>query len=195
ISDGRARSPRAATDRLCGRPRGSRRSVGGSGSMKGGTLPLAVAIAMLVSVSAADAQVAGPTPGGAAPAPAAQQQTDSLGRDTPRGTLIGFMTAVGRGNLDAAVLYLDANPHDRETKSLAQELYAVLDARLPPRLAEVSDRPEGSRSNPLHPDQDVIGTISTAAGPLDLICERVAARPSTRLWPRSPKTLDALAPV
>ena len=46
-------------------------------------------------------------------------------------------------------------------------------AACPPRLDELSDRPEGSLANPLKPDQDIVGTITTADGPLDLVLERV----------------------
>ena len=52
-------------------------------------------------------------------------------------------------------------------------MFVVLDVRLPPRLAQISEVPEGSRSNPLKPDQEVVGTISSARGEIDVAVERV----------------------
>ena len=152
---------------------------------------VATLAALLVSAPAA-AQLGKVLPAAAEPA---QPQQDSLGRDTPRGTLIGFMSAAAHGNLEAAALYLNADPRDRGTQKLAQQLYVVLDARLPPRLNAASDRPEGSQANPLKPDQDVVGTIATDDGPLDLIVQRVTSGTSPPVWLFSEKTLDAIGPV
>ena len=106
-------------------------------------------------------------------APPAAPPTDSLGRDTPRGTLLRFLDAVRKGNHKVSPLYLDTDLTGDDAIELARQLYVVIDSRLPPRLHDLSDRPEGSQANPLHPDQDVIGTIQLASGPLDLIVERV----------------------
>ncbi len=43
--------------------------------------------------------------------------------------------------------------------TLAHQLFVVLDARLPARLTQVSDSPEGSRSNPLKPNEEVVGAV------------------------------------
>src|SRR6185437_15827573 len=133
-----------------------------------------VAVVVVCAVPAAAAQGTAPT---TAPAPVVAQPPeppkDPLGRDSPRGTLLGFMTAARRGNLEAAALYLDTKLRGQSTLDLARQLYVVLDTRLPARLNLVSDRPEGSLANPLKPDQDVIGTIATESAPLDVILARV----------------------
>ena len=46
------------------------------------------------------------------------------------------------------------------------------DSRLPVRLSQLSDRPEGTPDNPLQPDLDIVGTINTKRGPLELVLER-----------------------
>ena len=83
------------------------------------------------------------------------------------------MNAARDARDEVAPQYLNTNLRDRAAVDLAHKLFVVLDRRLPPRLDELSDRPEGSLANPLKPDQDIVGTITTADGTLDLVLERV----------------------
>ena len=117
---------------------------------------------------------------------------DSLGRDTPRGTLLRFLDAVRKGNDKIAPLYLDTDLRDQAAIELARQLYVVIDSRLPPRLNDLSDRPEGSLANPLLPDQDVIGTIQIASGPLELVVERVSREATAPIWLFSRRTLEQI---
>ena len=78
-------------------------------------------------------------------APPAAPPKDSLGRDTPRGTLLRFLDAVRKGNDKVAPLYLDTDLRGGDAIELARQLYVVIDSRLPPRLHDLSDRPEGSQ--------------------------------------------------
>ena len=120
-------------------------------------------------------------------------ETDALGRDTPRGTVLGFMNAARAGKTDVTPLYLDTNLTGQAATDLANQLYVVLDSRLPVRLSQLSDRPEGTPDNPLQPDLDVIGTISTKRGPFELVLERVTRPGSRPAWLFSRQTL-ALIP-
>ncbi len=47
-------------------------------------------------------------------------------------------------------------------------------------------------ANPLKPDEDIVGTITTASGALDLVLERVNRGGPTPVWLFSRKTLDAI---
>ncbi len=129
--------------------------------------------------------------------PVAQTEAakDPLGRDSPRGTVLGFIRAFHEDNAEAASVYLNTTLRGTAAGKLAQELYTVLDSRLPARLNEVSDRPDGGLANPLKPDQDVVGTISTAEGPLDIIVERVNRGSAGRIWLFSRQTLEAIPDV
>ena len=149
-------------------------------------------VCALLALSMSAAVLAQPANG--APPTSAQvvTPTDALGRDSPRGTLLGFMGAVRGGNYEAAVHYLNTPLKGEDAVTLARQLYVVLDSRLPVRLTELSDRPEGSRANPLKPDQDVVGSISTAEGPLDLIVERVRLTEPPPVWLFSRRTLSAI---
>ena len=71
-----------------------------------------------------------------------------------------------KGNKEIATMYLDTKLRDAAAIEQARQLYVVIDNRLPSRLNQLSDRPEGSLTNPLKPNQDVIGTIQTADGPV-----------------------------
>src|SRR5271170_4705718 len=87
--------------------------------------------------------------------PAAQPDTskDALGRNTPRGTVLGFLAAARKGNMAVASQFLNTPLRGSAAESLARQLFTVLDRRLPPRLQELSDSPEGSLSD-LRSDQD-----------------------------------------
>lgn len=125
----------------------------------------------------------------------AQAAKDPLGRESPRGTVVNFMKAGRDARDDVAPLYLNTSLRGDAAVELARKLFAVLDRRLPARLSEVSDRPEGSLANPLKADQDVIGTITTADGSLDILVERVNRGALGIVWLFSRKTLDAIPDV
>ena len=123
---------------------------------------------------------------------AAAPAVDPLGRSTPRGTVWGFLHAARKGELDLARQYLDTQLGQQAAEELAQQLFVVLDARLPARLTQISDVPEGSRTNPLQPDQDLVGTVSGAAGSVDILLDRVRPANEEPIWLISNTTLDAI---
>ena len=153
-------------------------------------LRLTCALLLAVNVASATAQTASPPP--AAPS---EPSRDTLGRDTPRGTLLGFLNAARKGNYDLAQHYLDSALPDRAAAELARQLFVVLDARLPARLTQVSDDPEGSRENPLTPDEDRIGTIEGADGPIAITVRRVKQPRAQPVWLFASSTLAAVPPI
>ena len=120
---------------------------------------------------------------------------DTLGRSTPRGSVLGFLSATRKGNAEIAALYLNTPLRGGDAAILARQLGTVLDRRLPARINQISDEPEGSVPDPLRPDEDVIGTIDTANGSLDIIVERVDRGKSGKVWLFSRKTLDSIPTV
>ena len=115
-----------------------------------------------------------------------------LGRTTPRGTVLGFLNAARKGENELARQYLNTRLSAKAAEDLAQKLFVVLDARLPPRLDELSDAPEGSRANPLTPSLDLVGTISGPRGDLDISVERVERGQTGAIWLLSSRTLDSI---
>ena len=100
-----------------------------------------------------------------------------------------------RENQEVAPQYLNSGLSGEPAAALARELYIVLNSRLPVRVNALSDAPEGSLANPLKPDQDIVGTINTSSGPLELIVERVNAGGAARVWMFSRATLQSIPSV
>jgi MscS family membrane protein len=150
-------------------------------------------LALLTPGPIAWAQAGPGTP--AAPAAEAQQPKDPLNRETPRGTVLGFMNAARQAEDELSPQYLNTNLKGQPAVELARQLYVVLDSRLPARLNELSNRPEGNPPNPLKPDQDVVGTINTANGPLAIVLERVTPKNSPPVWLFSKETLSSIPDV
>ena len=80
---------------------------------------LALAMMLLIASSPAWAQ-----PAATAPATAAEPQAlrDPLGRDTPRGALLGFMRVCREGNFEAAPEYLNTTLRGLPAQELARQL-------------------------------------------------------------------------
>jgi MscS family membrane protein len=120
---------------------------------------------------------------------------DVLGRTTPRGAVMGFLNASRKGNAEIAALYLNTPLRGRDAENLASQLAVVLNRRLPARLNELSDKPEGSLPDPLRPDEDLVGTISAANGNLDITLERVDREKLGRVRLFSRTTLNSIPNV
>jgi len=145
---------------------------------------------VFLSCLAASPQVVLP---GTTPAPAQPEiPNDSLGRTTPRGTVLGFLAASQKKEYAVAAEYLNSKVRGRAAEDLARQLSVVLDRRLPPRLNQLSDKPEGSLSDPLKPDWDLVGTITSSNGDVQIALERVARGKSVPVWLFSSKTLDSV---
>jgi MscS family membrane protein len=148
---------------------------------------------LLLSPSALLGQFAAPTP---KTTEATQEPPpDPLGRNTPRGAILSFLSVARSGNSQVAALYLSTSRRGADAEVLAQQLAVVLNRRLPARLNEVSDKLEGSLRDPLRPDEDLIGTISTSKGDLDIIVERIDRGKAGKVWLFSRKTLDSIPEV
>ena len=154
----------------------------------------AIALLCLTLGAIGHAQVpsAPATPSAAQPAPPPEPK-DGLGRATPRGTLRGFMAAARKGDNALATQYLDTRLRGEDAETLAHQLFFVLDARLPARLSELSDTPEGSQANPLRPDEELVGTVDGVNGPVEI--RLVRNRAPVRIWLFSRATLDQVPPL
>ena len=133
-----------------------------------------------------------PAPAPATTAAPATPVTDPLGRHTPRGTVLGFLSAARKGELEVARQYLDTRVDETAARALAHQLFVVLDAKLPPRLPQISDEPLGSRANPLAPHLEVVGTVTGAQGEVEVIVERIERGGRDPVWLFSRETLTAV---
>jgi MscS family membrane protein len=146
-------------------------------------------IGLLLSVSTW-AQLHAPLPVPSAGPPDVAK--DSLGRTTPKGTVYRFLIAARAGDDELAAQYLNTRYGGKAAAGLAHELFIVLDRRLPPRLNEISDKPEGSLSYPPLGGRELVGTISGENGNVDIMLERVDRGNSGSLWLFSDESLDSI---
>jgi len=126
--------------------------------------------------------------------PAAPVATDAFGRTTPRRAVLGFLAAARKGDLQLARHYLDTPLPAERGEELARQLFVVLDRRLAPRLTQVSDEAEGSRANPLAPNDEAVGQIQASGETIPIVLHRVK-RPEGLVWLFSPATLEAVPGV
>jgi hypothetical protein len=161
-------------------------------SLRHSVRAIAVLLLLLLS-SALWPQVAAQKPDAAEAKP--EPPKDTLGRDTPKGTVLGFLSAARKGNDGIAALYLNTRLRGADAADLAHQLVVVLDRRLPARLNELSDKPEGSLPDPSWPDEDLVGTINTDHGQLQILIERVYLGKAGKVWLFSSKTLQAIPDV
>ncbi len=117
---------------------------------------------------------------------------DTIGRSTPRGTVLGLLSAARKHNAELAALYMNTPLRGPEAADLARQLAVVIDRGLPAKLEQISDKPEGSVPDPLKPDEDLIGKIETAHGDLDIRVERVDRGKAGKVWLFSRQTLDSI---
>jgi MscS family membrane protein len=142
----------------------------------------------LFATLSAQIPVSAPAP---APAPQPEAPKDALGRTSPRGTVLGFLAAAGKGNMEAAAQYLNTPLRGKSAERLAQQLFTVLDRRLPARLLKVSDSPEGSLAT-LKPGQDLVGTIPSADGDVAILVELVNVGKEAPRWLFARETLGQI---
>ena len=92
----------------------------------------------------------------------ASQSTDGLGRDTPSGTVLGFLQTAQSGNYQAAADYLQMSASRRQQQGadVATKLKDLMDRAFVGRLGRISTNPEGNPDNGIA-DQQAIGVFST----------------------------------
>jgi MscS family membrane protein len=155
------------------------------------TLIVALLLLLLGPASLAWGQIPGlPTK---APAVAQPALEDPLGRDTPRGTVVGFIKAARSGNLDRAAQYLDARRVPGTPSELAHQLSVVLDRRLsPPDIDLLSAKPDGNLDDDLPPSQERVRAFKGTEAFVELLLDRVAREGGPPIWLFSAKSLRAI---
>jgi len=149
---------------------------------------LAIYLIALLHASPSRAQILpSPEPPRTAPAP----PTDPLGRQTPNGTLFGFLQATQAGDYPTAVRYLQMSParRDAQGEQIASELKVVLDRAFVGSLRSISTNPEGTVQPGLPPDRERVGTLSIDDTEVDVLLARVNDPNSGKIWLFSAETL------
>lgn len=128
--------------------------------------------------------------------PAREQASDDpLGRGTPRGTVLGFIKAAGRGDYGQAASYLDTKQHGDLARELARQLQTILDRETSIDLSKLSRQPEGSLVDAQNPNRDLVGVASTSSGKVKIWLDRVQRGDNPPIWLFSQETLRLVPEV
>lgn len=125
-------------------------------------------------------------------APAATHtSTDQLGRETPSGTVVGFLQTAQAGNYQAAANYLQMSNVRRQSQGpdLAEKLKVLMDRAFVGSLRRLSTDPEG---NPDYgpPNQQTIGNFSVGDLEVPVVLVRVSDPNFGQVWVFSSDTLS-----
>jgi MscS family membrane protein len=122
---------------------------------------------------------------------------DPLGRDTPSGTIFGFLQTAQQGNYKAASEYLKLTPSRRQAEGadLALKLKTVMDRAFVGSLRSISNQPDGAIDPGIPPDHQRIGTLSAGDAEVDLMLVRVPDPASGKIWLVAQETLDKVPEV
>jgi MscS family membrane protein len=133
----------------------------------------------------------------AAPPAAASTSTDPYGRDTPRGTMLGFIRAAQSGKYQAAAMYLEMPDAEREAngRRLASELRVILNRAFTGVIDSISNRPEGTLDDGLPPDEERGGVIDVEGQNIGLRLKRVHLRPAAPVWLISAETVAQIPEI
>jgi MscS family membrane protein len=111
-----------------------------------------------------------------------QRIMDPLGRDTPRGALVGFLKYVRRGDYSTAARFLQAPAGKKgELEARAQELQELMDLSFKGNVDFASDRPEGTLDDGLSPDRERVGVLNVDDQRVNLVLVRVDEA-SSKVW-------------
>jgi MscS family membrane protein len=131
-----------------------------------------------------------PSPLAKASATPAEAASDPLGRDTPNGTVFGFLQAAQSGNYSTAAQYLQMPAARRQTEGadLASKLNVVVNNAFLGSLKKISNEPGGTPQDGVPLDQQNIGMLSAGDVETSLVLVHLAG-PSGRIWLVSSDTL------
>ena len=116
--------------------------------------------------------------------------TDQLGRDTPYGTVYGFLQAAQAGNYSIAAQYLQMSAGRRQSEgdAMAMKLYAVMNGAFAGNLRP-SRQAEGALQEDVPPGRQRLGTMSAGDVEAELELVRVSNPTAGKIWLISSETL------
>ena len=120
---------------------------------------------------------------------------DPLKRETPRGTILGFIKAAGEERYPVAIQYfqpvLNRRRFSREAdEELAPQLFEVLSRKFTGPLDFISNDPLGRLDDGLPADEEKIGGYSRSSQDFPIYLVRLEDEQGRKLWYISRKTLD-----
>src|SRR6516225_5384994 len=159
-----------------------------------------VFIYCLLVVRLVNAQVPGIlSPAASAPAQASPPP-DPLKRETPKGSLLGFIKAAGEERYNVAIRYFQPStarhrPSTADEENLASQLFTILSLKFSGSLDSLSNDPLGHLDDGLPPDQEQIGGVRGLSEDFPILLVRVDDEQGRKLWYISRKTLAQVPEV
>jgi MscS family membrane protein len=126
---------------------------------------------------------------------------DPLGRETPRGTVMGFLSAAQDDNYSIAAQYFQPLPGHRrlnptEEQDLAAQLLAVINQNIrTSSLESLSRDPQGRLDDGLPPNQELLTGVQVSGGPFSILLVRMDDDHGNKLWYFSRKSLDTIPEI
>lgn len=153
---------------------------------------------LLLSVFPASAQIL-PDTGGEEETDAPEEITyDPLERQTPRGTVRGFLSAVANQDYMEAMQYLNLNDSlavDSTGEQIAMTLQRLLDQGSLLPTARIADDPDGVLDDGLSQDLERVGTIMANGENLDVLLEQAESSEGNTIWLFANSTIEGIAEV
>lgn len=120
---------------------------------------------------------------------------DRLGRETPRGAVLGFIHAAQEENYTLAVEYFQPppsrhRPSPEQEQDLAAQLLTILNQKFGPFLDSISRDPEGRLDDGLAPNLEKVGGSRGQSESFSLLLIRIEDEHGVKLWYISRQTLD-----
>jgi len=137
----------------------------------------------------------------AKPEAAAPAASDALGRETPRGTVMGFLRAAQDQNYSVAAQYFQPAPgrhrlNPTEEQDLAAQLFAVINQKISASsLDSLSGEPQGRLDDGLPPNQERLTGVRDSTGAFAIELLRMDDDHGNKLWYISRKTLDTIPEI
>ncbi len=140
---------------------------------------------------------AAPVPAGPVNKPTEPQAVseDPLGRGTPYGTVMGFLTSSEKEDYQRASEYLESKLSGTKKEELARLLKIVLDRGLKISMDTLSRKPEGNLDDGLSPKLEKVGTAEYEGESLDILLHRVDQKAAAPIWLFSSETLLSIPEV
>src|SRR5258706_12431241 len=118
-------------------------------------------------------------------------QADPLGRETPSGTVFGFLQVAQSGNYRAAADYLQMSAARRVSQgpALASKLKVLMDRTFVGNMRRISTRPEGSPESG-DVDAQTIGAFVSGEADVPVVLVRATDPNAGKIWLFSSETLS-----
>ncbi len=133
--------------------------------------------------------------GGSSEEAVSEPVPDAFGRDSPRHTVQGFISALGDNDYLLASNYLNLSKSENPT-TVVRQFKQALDAggRFQSEL-QINNTLEGNLTDQLPPSQEKVGSIKINDKDVPLLLERVVAKDGEQYWQFSRETLNSIPEV